>query len=125
MKSLPAHYYGFESFLSPWKSVASNSAIVIALRVTLMPWLWSYDPKAADREMRKMISEKMTAWEAYQQQLWQEPMRFVWDFNSLLLAGNHAHSFKSAMSRSGHRLAKPYAVKVKANRRRLSRSANR
>jgi len=125
MKSPPTQLYGFESFLLPWKSVASNSVAVIALRVSLMPWLLICDPKGADKEMRQMISEKMSAWQAYQQQLWQEPMRFAWDFNGLLLAGSHAHSLKSAMSRSGQRLAKPYAAKVNANRRRLSRTTHR
>ena len=111
----------YAAFLAPWNPVFSTSASVIAMRLAMLPWLWVSNPAAAERESRKMVSEKEDAWNDWQRLAWQAPVNYWMDVMSASLSGNPMGVFERAAGRSGRRLAKPYASRVNANRRRLGR----
>lgn len=111
----------YSAFLAPWNPVLFSSASVIGMRVTMLPWLWLSNPDAAKRESQKMVSEKEDAWQDWQRLAWQAPMNYWLDVMKASFSGNPARILERAASRSGRRLAKPYASRVNANRRRLGR----
>ena len=64
------------AWMAPWTALSSDAGSVIALRLSLMPWLWVSDSRGAERELQRMIDEKGDALLETQLALFQAPWRF-------------------------------------------------
>ena len=110
----------YPALLAPWQTLASDSSGVIALRLTLMPWLWMFDPAAARRESNTMVDEKKAAFAETQLALWSAPWRFWFDMASGGPLRTPTSMIADAMLQGTRRLAAPSQRRVGANRRRLA-----
>jgi len=99
----------------------SDVAAVMASRLTLLPMMWFLDPRQAERETRKMFSEKEDAYSALQQQLLLAPMKFWLDLWQGAFEGDRDGGLSRAQRAAERRISHPYTSRVRANKQRLSR----
>lgn len=95
-------------------------ATVMAMRLSSLPMLWLLDPAKAERETRKMFSEKEDAYVAACRQMTLAPMYFWMDAWQGVLQGERDGGLSHAFRRSQERVSQPYRSRVSANKRRLS-----
>ena len=112
--------FAYPAFLAPWQTLAGDSAGVVAMRLTLMPWLWAFDPAGARREGRTMVDEKLAALTETQLALWTAPWRFWLDMAAGGPLRTPADAVSAALRSGNRRVAAPARRRVGANRRRLS-----
>jgi len=105
---------------APWSPVLANAALVIPMRLALLPWLTLLDPKAGSRETRLMVSEKEAAFAESLLALWLAPVRY-WTGLATLSIVPGPRGIERAFADTSRRAATPYARRVRANRRRLAR----
>ena len=105
---------------APWRPVLSDAALVIPMRLALMPWLAILDPAAGRREANLMVDEKRAAYAESLASLWFAPMRYWTGIATLALAPGAA-GLDRALAETSRLAAKPYGTRVRANRRRLGR----
>lgn len=94
----------------------------MAARLTVLPLWWLTDPTRADRETRRMVSEKEDAWLALQRQLVLAPSRFWLEMWQGMLNGDKDSGLARATHAAGQSLSVPYTSRVRANRKRLQGS---
>jgi len=99
----------------------NDVAAVMASRLTLLPMMWLLDPRLAERETRKMFSEKEDAYSALQQQLLLAPMNFWLDLWKGAFEGDQDGGLGRAQRAAERRISQPYTSRVRANKQRLSR----
>jgi len=113
-----------DAMKAPWNALAQDATTVIAMRLWRVSVLWWTDPKAAEREMKLMVSEKEDAAGETLQALALAPWRFWMDLAQTqmrLWPGLVTQSdIDQAWTRSQKRLVAPSSKRVKANRKRLS-----
>lgn len=112
----------YPTLLAPWQSLANDSVGVIALRLARMPWLWLLDPREAERELNRMVSEKQAAAGETWLALWATPWHFWSDVTGAGAVGTPMAILERALHRAGERLLSPSSGRVGANHRRLARA---
>ena len=115
----PMYRYSLAPLFAPWNALSDDAGAVVAMRLTLLPWLWAFDPARAERETRQMIDEKGDAWQETQLAMWQAPWRFWLDIATAGPFGLTQRGFDAATRRASARLAQPAHRRVRANRKRL------
>ena len=100
---------------------ANDVATVMTLRLSMLPLMWMLDPAKAQKETRKMFSEKEDAMQESVRQLMVAPMMFWFDSWQGLLSGDSDGGMQRARQMSEKRISSPYTSRVSANRRRLSK----
>ena len=100
---------------------ANDVATVMTLRLSMLPMMWMLDPAKAEKETRKMFSEKEDALQESVRQMMLAPVMFWFDVWQGLLKGDSDGGMRRARQMSEKRLSSPYTSRVSANRRRLSR----
>ena len=104
----------------PWQPVFLDAALVVPMRLALMPWLALVDPAAARREARLMVDEKLAAYGESLIGLWLAPLRY-WTGLATLAVAPGAAGVERAFAEASRAAARPYGRRVRANRRRLAR----
>ena len=100
---------------------ANDVATVMSMRLSMLPMMWMLDPSKAEKETRKMFSEKEDALQESVRQMMLAPVMFWFDVWQGLLKGDSDGGMRRARQMSEKRLSSPYTSRVSANRRRLSR----
>lgn len=100
---------------------AEDVASVMSMRLTALPSWWMVDPRKADRETRRMFTEKGHAFVSAQQQLMLAPMLFWMDIWRGMASGDRDGGLHRAQAAGSRRVSAPYRSRVTANRRRLAR----
>ena len=96
-------------------------ATVMTMRLTSLPMMWMFNPLKAEKETRKMFSEKEDALLEMQKQLMQAPALFWYDMWTGMLSGDNDAGWQRAQRKAENRLTRPYTSRVSANRRRLAK----
>lgn len=96
-------------------------ATVMAMRLAMLPMMWMLNPAKAEKETRKMFSEKEDAMQESIQQMMVAPMMFWFDAWQGLLNGDKDGGIRRAQQQAENRISSPYLSRVSANRRRLSK----
>ncbi|ASJ75743.1 hypothetical protein [Granulosicoccus antarcticus] len=99
----------------------SDVASVMAMRLAMLPMMWVLDPAKAEKETKKMFSEKEDAMQESIQQMIIAPMMFSFDVWQGLLNGDKDGGIGRAQEQAEKRISSPYLSRVSANRRRLSK----
>ena len=102
---------------------ANDVATVMTLRLSMLPMMWMLDPAKAEKETRKMFSEKEDALHESVRQMMLAPAMFWFDVWQGLLKGDSDGGMQRARQMSEKRISSPYTSRVNANRRRLSRGS--
>lgn len=120
--SFPSSSFPFPSgpLWAPWRPVFSDAALVVPMRLALMPWLMLTDPAAGHREAGLMVDEKRAAYGESLASLWLAPLRYWTGIATLAVAPGSA-GFDRALAETSRLAAKPYGRRVRSNRRRLAR----
>ena len=105
---------------APWQPVFSDAALVVPMRLALMPWLMLVDPAAGRREANLMVDEKRAAYAESLASLWLAPARYWMGIATFAVAPGPA-GVDRALADASRLAAKPYGTRVRANRRRLAR----
>ncbi len=100
---------------------AGDVATVMTLRLASLPFMWMTNPKKAERETKKMFSEKEDAFMAAQQQMMLAPTLFWFDLWQGMLKGDRDGGVARASNLAEKRLFQPYQSRVSANKKRLSK----
>ena len=105
---------------APWQPVFADAALVIPMRLALLPWLMLVDPAAGKRESRLMVDEKSAAFAESLAGLWFAPFRY-WAGLATLSIAPGARGVERALAEANREASRPYARRVRANRKRLAR----
>ena len=105
---------------APWARVLGDAAVVIPLRIAYTAALWGTDPRRALAEGGTMVAEKQSALAESAVELALAPWRFWLGLATLAVAPTRA-GLDRATRDAGRRAAAPWARRVGANRRRLTR----
>ena len=98
-----------------------NVGAVMTMRLASLPMWWMTDPARAERETRKMFSEKEDAFTEVQQQMMLAPAMFWFDLWRGFLRGDKDGGVGNAMDTAERKITKPFVSRVGANRKRLSK----
>lgn len=102
-------------------SYMMDVASVMAMRLTMLPMMWMFNPAKAEKETKKMFSEKEDAFKEAQKQLMTAPMNFWLDAWQGMSSGDKDSGLGRAQREAEKRISRPYVSRVSANRRRLSK----
>lgn len=96
-------------------------ASVMTMRLTMLPIMWMFNPAKAEKETRKMFSEKEAALTESQSLMMQAPAMFWFDMWKGMMNGDQDSGLQRAQQEAETRIMRPYASRVSANRRRLAK----
>lgn len=99
----------------------NDVATVMTMRLSMLPMMWIFDPAKAEKETRKMFSEKEDALQESARQMMVAPMMFWIDVWQGLMNGDEDGGMQRARKLNEKRIASPFTARVSANRRRLSK----
>ena len=109
---------------APWQPVFAEAALVIPMRLALLPWLMLSDPAAGKRESHLMVDEKSAAFAESLASLWFAPFRY-WAGLATLSVAPGTRGVERALAEASREASRPYARRVRANRRRLASPGGR
>lgn len=108
------------AWTTPWTDLGNSAGVVIATRLTMMPWLLITNPDGAAKEMHKMVDEKQAALQETVAAFWLAPWHFWMDIAAAGPFASPRSTVTRAVGSAGRRLASPASRRVKANRKRLA-----
>ena len=101
----------------------NDVATVMTMRLSMLPMMWMLDPAKAEKETRKMFSEKEDAMQESIRQMMTAPMMFWFDAWQGIIGGDKDGGIGRAQQQAEKRISSPYKSRVSANRRRLSNAS--
>jgi len=106
---------------SQFEQYYQNVGVVMSVRLAMLPWWWVSDPVRAEKETRKMFSEKEAAFSEVQSRMALTPTQFWYELWCGFVRGDADGGVGRATRSAELKLISPYTSRVSASRKRLSK----